>query len=75
MDVRGGPEGKVFLPTVYAFDGEEMDDAARLGRRTDWVQLGDDGAVRGVGLRTFLVGEEALTVLEIGEVEFEAPAT
>jgi len=73
MDVRDGPEGKVFLPTVYCRAEEESDDAARLGRRTDWVALEDDGAVRGVGLRTFLIGEEARTVLEIGELEFDAP--
>lgn len=73
MEVRDGPEGKVFLPTVYFYEGEEADDAARLGRRTDWIGVGDGAAVRGVGLRTFLVGDEARTVLEITRLEFEAP--
>ena len=70
MEVREGPEGKVFLPTVYGH-AVELDDAARLGRRTDWSSAGADGAVRGIGLRTFLVGEEARSVLEIGRLEFD----
>lgn len=70
MDIRGGPDGKVFLPTVYEYGEEGMDDAARLGRRTDWEEL-EGGAVRGIGLRTFLVGEEAQSILELSELEFE----
>jgi type VI secretion system protein ImpE len=72
MSVRDGPEGKVYLPSIYApiAGAEPLDDAARLGRRTDWIPAGSDGAVRGVGLRTFLVGEEARTALEIGAVAF-----
>ena len=73
MDVRGGPEGKVFLPTVYASADDSADDASRLGRRTDWITEGDDDIVRGVGLRTFLVGEEARTVLEMRDIEFDSP--
>jgi type VI secretion system protein ImpE len=72
MDVRGGPDGKVFLPTVYGHDVDTADDAARLGRRTDWEELTGDGAVRGVGQRTFLVGEEARTILELAELELGA---
>lgn len=70
VQVRDGPEGKVFLPTTYCHEGVEQDDAARLGRRTDWVPAGRDGAVRGLGLRTFLVGDEARSVLEITHLEF-----
>ncbi len=70
MSVRDGPDGKVFLPTVYRYEGAGVDDAARLGRRTEWVQTGANGAVRGIGLRTFLVGEEDRNVLEISQVSF-----
>jgi type VI secretion system protein ImpE len=71
VSVRGGPDGKVYVPTTYAPTRGEADDAARLGRRTDW--LGGEGEpVTGVGLRTFLVGETPKTVLEITSVEFNA---
>jgi type VI secretion system protein ImpE len=74
LTVREGPDGKVFLPVVYADRGEGVDDAARLGRRTDWIPAGSGGAVRGRGLRTWLVGEESRTLLEIGRLELRAGA-
>ncbi len=70
MDVRGGPDGKVFLPAIYGTtDG--ADDASRLGRRTDWVECGGPDALLGVGLRTYLVGEESKTLFELSEISFE----
>ncbi|MEZ5978989.1 MAG: type VI secretion system accessory protein TagJ [Planctomycetota bacterium] len=71
MEVRDGPEGKVFLPTIYPGGGDAADDASRLGRRTDWIEVGAGDAVRGVGLRTFIVGDEARTILEIEKLEFD----
>ena len=41
-----------------------MDDAHRLGRATDWIE--DDAGARGIGQRTFLVGDDALALDEIG---------
>jgi type VI secretion system protein ImpE len=72
LSVREGPEGKVYLPAVYApvVGAEPLDDAARLGRRTDWIPAGSDGALRGVGLRTFIVGDEPRTLLELGTLSF-----
>jgi protein involved in temperature-dependent protein secretion len=61
----------VFLPTTYCAGGDGVDDAVRLGRRTDWMSVGDDGTSRGIGLRTYLVGEDARHVLEIGRMTFE----
>ena len=72
MDIRGGPDGKVFLPTVYGFETDQADDVSRLARRTDWVTDGGEGVVRGIGTRTYLVGEDTKTVLEISEIEFGA---
>ena len=69
MTVQDGPEGEVFLPTLYAGSHEADDDRVRLGRYTDW--LGGEGSpVRGQGLRTFLVGEEGKTLLELEHVTF-----
>ena len=71
LTVRDGPEGRVFIPSIYASHGVEHDELARLGRRTDWVG-GEGEPVRGVGLRTLLVGEDALTILEIEALETDA---
>lgn len=64
LSVRGGPDGRVFVSAIYASHGLAQDDAARLGRHTDWV--GAEGEpVRGIGLRTLLVDDDALTLLEV----------
>ncbi len=71
MSVRNGPEGKVYLPAIYAYQGDVSDDSSRLGRRTDWVTETGTELTRGVGLRTFLVGDDAKTILELEQLTFE----
>ena len=73
MVVLGGPDGQVFLPALYAGTHNESDDRLRLGRMTDW-RGGDGSPVRGVGQRTFLVGEESPSILELKEITITAPA-
>ncbi|WP_115719851.1 type VI secretion system accessory protein TagJ [Gallaecimonas mangrovi] len=53
-------EGEVFIPLTYATAG---DNRQKLGRETDWQQQGE--LVTGVGLKLFLVGEEALSLIEL----------
>jgi type VI secretion system protein ImpE len=67
MVVRGGPDGEVFLPALYAGAHAEADDRLRLGRATDW-RAAPGEPVRGVGQRTFLVGDEARAILELNEL-------
>ncbi|MBX3439203.1 MAG: hypothetical protein KF861_17060 [Planctomycetaceae bacterium] len=68
MIVRGGPDGEVYIPCLYDVTRTSDDRAQRLGRATDW--LGDEGApIRGIGLRTWLVGDDAQTILQIGQIE------
>jgi type VI secretion system protein ImpE len=67
--IRDGPDIEVFCPVVYAGSAAEADDMLRLGRATDW-RGGDGTPVRGIGQRTFLVGEEATPILEIQNVTF-----
>jgi type VI secretion system protein ImpE len=72
MVVRGGPDGEVFLPALYAGSHKEGDDRVRLGRATDWS--GGDGApVRGKGQRTFLVGDESIPIMDLQEITVNAP--
>jgi type VI secretion system protein ImpE len=74
LAVRGGPEGGVFLPAIYTTDPAEDDDALRLGRRTQWVELAK-APVRGIGQRTFLVGETDVPIHELGHLEFTRETT
>jgi len=73
MNVLDGPEGEVYIPVAYvppaSLPPGVVTDAARLGRITDWVG-GDGSPVRGVGQRSFLIGEESLGILELGRIEF-----
>lgn len=72
MVVRDGPDGEVFVPALYHATNRHGDDRARLGRLTDWTGGGGKGdPVRGVGLRTFLVGDEARSIMEISTLELE----
>ncbi len=77
MQVADGPEGDVYLPTIYppmASAAAAPTDALRLGRATDWSQAGEGGPTRGLGAVTLLVGEEALTWLEMDKIGFQAAA-
>ncbi|MCI0459861.1 MAG: hypothetical protein L0Z62_23165 [Gemmataceae bacterium] len=67
MVVRGGPDGEVYLPTLYSGTHAEKDDRLRLGRATDW-RGGTGEPIRGVGQRTFLVGDESSAILELNEI-------
>ena len=64
-----GQLGEIFLPSLYPGTASAPDGPLRLGRQTDWVDVGS-GIVRGVGRKSFLVGDEGLTLQELGEVRF-----
>jgi type VI secretion system protein ImpE len=70
MSVEDGPHGDVYLPALYAPPaGEPLEDQLRLGRGTDWT--GGDGApMRGRGQRMFLVGDEAVPIMQLESLEF-----
>ena len=68
MSVDQGPDGDVYLPVVYATD-ETMTDPQRLGHETDWREA-PDAPVRGIGQRLFMVGEEALGIMDLGNIRF-----
>ncbi|MPZ34200.1 MAG: tetratricopeptide repeat protein [Rhodospirillales bacterium] len=74
MQVADGPDGEVYLPALYpptTGTAAAMTDALRLGRATDWRQAGDGGPTLGLGAVTILVGEDALTWLEMDKVSFQ----
>jgi type VI secretion system protein ImpE len=69
MSVADGPDGEVYLPAVYVAD-DPLTGALRLGRETDWRGV-DNGPVRGVGQRLFIVGEDAVPIMELGAFRFD----
>lgn len=73
MAVRGGTEGVVFIPAIYAAlpDDPAREDALLLGRATDWVELAG-GAFRGRGQRSFLIGEENVPIMSMSHLTFTA---
>jgi type VI secretion system protein ImpE len=68
MTVHQGPDGEVFLPTLYAGAAGDPDDRVRLGRTTEWR---GEAPVRGFGQRMFLIGEEARTIMELQSLTFK----
>lgn len=64
-----GQLGEVYLPSLYPGTSASPDGPLRLGRQTDWVDVGS-GIIRGVGRKSFLVGEEVRTLQELGQAQF-----
>ncbi|MDB5407390.1 MAG: SciE type virulence protein [Rhodospirillales bacterium] len=73
MTVDDGPDGEVFLPANYVSQSDNADDAACLGRSTDWVG-GGTLPTRGVGQRSFLIGDESVPIMQIGRLDFAPTA-
>jgi type VI secretion system protein ImpE len=59
--------GEVFLPALYPGSHQHADDQVKLGRLTDWKDLGS-GLTQGLGLHTYLVDDEAIGLLEWREL-------
>jgi len=75
IDVKDGPDGEVFIPAIYWAPSGDASAAQKLGRETDWIGEEGKAPIRGAGLRTYLVGEEAKTIFELEEVgREEAPS-
>lgn len=65
LDDRSTTE--VFVFGVYVNSAEHPDEGIRTGAGVDWVER--DGIMRALGGRTFLFGEEELTLAEFRQVE------
>jgi type VI secretion system protein ImpE len=74
LEVRDGPAGDVFLPSLYPGSQDHPDTAIKLGRSTDWKSE-DGGPTLGLGARTFLIDDDALSLLEWRELVISGPAS
>ena len=62
-----------YMPVLYPGTHQHSDDQVKLGRMTDWQET-DGAPIRGFGQKMFLHGEDAISLLELGEVRFGAEA-
>lgn len=69
LSVHDGPDGDVYIPATYATMDADLAVEYRLGRATDWRD--HDGLVVGIGQREFLVGDEGISVMELGTIVFD----
>lgn len=65
-----GAQHRGYVPVLYCDSHRHADNQVKLGRMTDWL-TDDAGAVRGVGQRMFLAGDEAHPILATRHIEFE----
>jgi type VI secretion system protein ImpE len=71
LALREGADLEVHMPALYYGSARQDDPQCRLGRMTDW-RGGEGEPMRGVGQRTFLVGEESRGIMEISTIRFNA---
>ncbi len=64
-----GPEGDVYLPSVYHQLPEKNPEQCLLARTTDWL-ANENSPVIGLGQKMFLHGDEAISMLEIEQLQF-----
>jgi type VI secretion system protein ImpE len=69
IESADGTSGKVFIPCLYEGSRLHPDDHVKLGRMTDWKELGG-GLYLASGLRLFLVDGEDKALLEVRKIEF-----
>jgi type VI secretion system protein ImpE len=64
-------EMRALVPVLYAGSGAHADDLVRLGRATDWRELGSE-LYAGAGLRVFAADGREVAALSVRSLEFEA---
>jgi type VI secretion system protein ImpE len=70
METDNGTNGEVFIPALYNDSWRSADDAIRLGKITDWRDIGEDIFV-GEGTKLFAIaGGDHKTILDLKEIEF-----
>jgi type VI secretion system protein ImpE len=71
VTTREGLTLNCFLPVLYPESFRHEDDQLKLGRMTDWTDLGP-GFHQGFGQHVFQVGEDEVGILEIREAVFNS---
>ena len=58
-----------YIPVLYPGSAAHENDLVRLGKMTDWKDLGE-GFWKGMGQHVFLIGDEEKAILDIREIQF-----
>ena len=66
-----GARGQMYFPALYPLSYADPRDEIRLGRLTDWVEQGS--VIRGLGLRSFLMGDSQMAFPELLSITFSPP--
>ncbi len=72
VETTNGTNGEMFFPALYANSFKNASDEVRLGKVTDWNDLGSE-LYAGAGMRLFQVADGHQSISEISKIEF-APA-
>jgi type VI secretion system protein ImpE len=73
VDSERGPSLEVLLPVLYAGSSNDPSELVQLGRATEW-RAEADGPTLGVGQRLFAINGDDRPILDVREIEFDAPA-
>jgi type VI secretion system protein ImpE len=71
LETIDGPSGNILLPVLYTGSFRHPDEQIRLGRATEWEDVGEN-LVRGRGQRMFLVDDDEKPMLQCRQIEFDA---
>jgi type VI secretion system protein ImpE len=73
LEAHSGPVGEVFLPVLYPDSHRHADERVKLGRMTDWHDMGE-GVTLGAGQHLFFVDGQDRGILEVRDIEFAMEA-
>ena len=71
IETTAGAGGDAYIPCLYEGSSTHRNEQVKLGRMTDWMDVGD-GLYLASGLRLFLVDGEDVALLEARKIEFDS---
>ena len=72
VELTNGTNGEMFFPALYSGTWKSENDQIRLGRMTDWRDLGDDLFI-GEGMKLYWMDGKDRSLLDIQTIEFNRP--
>ena len=69
METTNGTNGEILIPTLYSGSYKHTNDQVRLGRMTDWRDIGEEVFI-GEGTKLFWMDGQDKPILEINSIEF-----
>jgi type VI secretion system protein ImpE len=70
VEMMNGTAGEMFFPALYSGSWKSENDAVRLGRMTDWKDLGEDVFI-GEGMKIFWMDGKDRSILDIETLSFD----